>query len=59
MFPINVNNFEVQFQPQPLHGEAADEVIANLHTLSAALKTEVRNDGGVGVITLDETDSSH
>jgi poly-gamma-glutamate capsule biosynthesis protein CapA/YwtB (metallophosphatase superfamily) len=59
MIPINVNNFEVQFQPQPLHGEAADEVIANLHTLSAALNTEVHNDGGVGIITLDEANSPH
>jgi len=58
MFPINVNNFEVQFQPQPLHGEEADDVIANLQTLSAALNTEVRNDQGVGIITLDKADSS-
>jgi poly-gamma-glutamate synthesis protein (capsule biosynthesis protein) len=58
MFPINVNNFEVQFQPQPLHGEAADAVIADLQTLSAALGTDVRNDHGVGVITLDEAASS-
>lgn len=53
MFPINVNNFEVQFQPQPLHGEAANAVIANLHKLSAALHTDVRNDAGVGVVMLD------
>jgi len=55
MFPINVNNFEVQFQPQPLHGQDANAVIANLHKLSAALKTDVRNDAGVGVVTLDRT----
>ncbi len=57
MFPINVNNFEVQFQPQPLYGEAADAVIADLQTLSAALNTDVRNDNGVGVIMLGEADS--
>lgn len=56
MFPINVNNFEVQFQPQPLHGKAADDVIATLHKLSAALKTEVRNDHGVGVVMMGNTD---
>lgn len=56
MFPINVNNFDVQFQPQPLHGEEANAVIANLHKLSAALHTDVRNDQGVGVITLGGTD---
>ena len=53
LFPINVNNFEVQFQPQPLQGEAADAVIADLRTLSAALNTEVRNENGVGVVILD------
>lgn len=53
MIPINVNNFEVQFQPQPLHGKEADAVIANLHTLSAALNTDVHNDHGVGIITMD------
>ena len=59
MFPINVNNFEVQFQPQPLHGKAADAVIDELRTLSAALNTEVRNENGVGVVLLDSGDSEH
>lgn len=58
MFPINVNNFEVQFQPQPLHGKAADDVVANLHKLSKALHTEVRNEKGVGVVMMDESPRS-
>jgi poly-gamma-glutamate capsule biosynthesis protein CapA/YwtB (metallophosphatase superfamily) len=53
MIPINVNNFEVQFQPQPLQGKEADAVIANLQKLSAKQHTEVRNEHGVGVVTLD------
>jgi len=53
MIPINVNNFEVQFQPQPLQGEGADGVIANLQQLSAKLHTEVRNENGVGTVTLN------
>jgi poly-gamma-glutamate capsule biosynthesis protein CapA/YwtB (metallophosphatase superfamily) len=53
MIPLNVNNFEVQFQPQPLHGAEADAVIDTLHKLSAPLHTEVRNDHGVGVVTLE------
>lgn len=57
LFPINVNNFEVQFQPQPLHGEAADAMLKNLHTLSAALNTDIRNENDVGVVMLDETNS--
>ena len=53
MIPLNVNNFEVQFQPQPLKGEEASAVIANLRQLSKKLHTEVRNEHGVGVVTLD------
>jgi poly-gamma-glutamate synthesis protein (capsule biosynthesis protein) len=52
MIPLNVNNFEVQFQPKPLQGEEADAVIATLQKLSAARHTEVRNEQGVGVVTL-------
>ena len=55
LFPINVNNFEVQFQPQPLTGAAADAVIDELRTLSAALNTKVHNDSGTGLVTLEET----
>ena len=51
-FPINVNNFEVQFQPQPLTGAMADAVIDELRTLSAALNTQVQNDNGTGLVTL-------
>lgn len=54
LFPINVNNFEVQFQPQPLTGGAADAVIDELRTLSAALNTHVHNDNGTGLVTLGE-----
>lgn len=52
LFPINVNNFEVQFQPQPLTGTAADAVIDELRLLSAALNTQVQNDNGTGLVTL-------
>lgn len=58
MFPINVNNFEVQFQPQPLHGKAADAVVATLQKLSGALHTQVSNDHGVGVVTMDAADTA-
>lgn len=53
LFPINVNNFEVQFQPQPLAGAAGDAVIDELRTLSAALNTRVQNDNGSGLVILD------
>lgn len=52
MFPINVNNFEVAFQPKPLQGKEADAVIDGLAQLSAKRHTVVRNDHGVGVVDL-------
>lgn len=58
LFPINVNNFDVQFQPQPLQGAAADAVINQVRTLSADLNTTVRNANGVGVIVFDEKRST-
>ena len=57
LFPINVNNFEVQFQPQPLTGKAADAVINEVSTLSAALHTTVSNNNGIGVVTLNENEA--
>lgn len=52
MIPIDVNNFEVQFQPYPLQGKKADAVIGGLTKLSSLLHTTVRNDDGVGEVTL-------
>lgn len=54
LIPINVNNVEVVFQPLPLIGDAADEVIAGLQGLSRPLGTWIRNNDGVGVVNLVE-----
>jgi poly-gamma-glutamate capsule biosynthesis protein CapA/YwtB (metallophosphatase superfamily) len=54
MFPINVNNFEVAFQPKPLQGKEADAVIAGLAKLSAERHTVVRDDHGVGVVSIQQ-----
>lgn len=53
LIPLNVNNFEVYFQPQLLAGSEADEVVSTLQELSAARGTTVRNDAGVGVISFE------
>ena len=52
LYPINVNNFEVVFQPQPLTGAAAAGVVETLRTLSADLKTEIVDDGGTALLRL-------
>jgi len=52
LYPINVNNFEVEFQPKPLTGANAARVVEELRTLSAALKTEIVNDAGTALLRL-------
>jgi poly-gamma-glutamate synthesis protein (capsule biosynthesis protein) len=52
LYPINVNNFEVEFQPKPLTGANAARVIEELRALSDTLKTEIVNDAGTALLRL-------
>lgn len=52
LIPVNVNNVELVFQPQPLVGEQADEVIAELERLSKPLATTIMADNGIGLVQL-------
>ncbi len=52
LIPIDVNNFAVRFQPQPLSGERAEAVVTELARLSETLHTGVTMDAGVGVVAL-------
>ncbi len=52
LIPIDVNNVEVNFQPVPLYGSAADAVIEELQRLSEPLGTTLWNEGGVGVVVI-------
>lgn len=52
LYPIKVNNFEVEFQPQPLSGAAADSVVAQLAELSAARHTELANDNATALLRM-------
>jgi poly-gamma-glutamate capsule biosynthesis protein CapA/YwtB (metallophosphatase superfamily) len=52
LHPINVNNFEVVFQPQVLAGAAADRVAARLIDLSTARHTELANENGTAVLRI-------
>ena len=47
--PINVNNFEVHFQPKVLKGEKGEEVISHLSRLSEPLGSRLTFSGGVGI----------
>lgn len=50
MHPINVNNFEVEFQPKPLTGAAAERVVNELISLSAQRQTVVASETGGAVL---------
>ncbi|NLW59768.1 MAG: CapA family protein [Firmicutes bacterium] len=41
-FPININNHQVHFQPQPLTGPEAERVLLELQTLSAPFNTQLQ-----------------
>lgn len=58
LHPINVKNAEVVFQPRPLAGADADEVVRSLQQLSAPLGTVLENRGGVAVWTRDAPKTS-
>lgn len=54
LYPINVLNTEVVFQPTLLKDQDANEVVAELQRLSQSLGTEVENRAGVAVIPLHD-----
>jgi len=56
--PINVNNFEVEFQPVPLEGDAAGRVVGTLMELSALQHTALVNESGRAVLHLSATASA-
>lgn len=52
LIPLNVNNLEVVFQPQPLYAHEADAVIDRLRQLSEPLGTKIENRNGIGTVVL-------
>lgn len=51
LVPINVKNAEVVFQPRPLIGRDAAEVVEQLQQLSRARGTELENRDGAAILT--------
>jgi poly-gamma-glutamate synthesis protein (capsule biosynthesis protein) len=51
LLPINVRNAEVVFQPRPLSGRDAAEVVEQLQQLSQTRQTVLENRDGVAVLT--------
>ena len=51
LLPINVRNAEVVFQPRPLSGRDAAEVVEKLQQLSQVRQTALENRDGIAVLT--------
>jgi poly-gamma-glutamate synthesis protein (capsule biosynthesis protein) len=54
LYPLNVNNYEVNFQPKLRHGADAERVLQDLRTFSGEFKTKIESQGDVGVIKIRE-----
>lgn len=52
IYPINVLNPEVQFQPRLRQGEDAQRVLSDMRTYSSQFKTDIESRGDVGVIRI-------
>lgn len=52
IYPINVNNFEVKFQPRLFKDKEAQRLLREIQELSAAFDTGVEIKGDVGVVLL-------
>lgn len=54
LYPVNVNNLEVEFQTKLRHGADAERVLQDLRTYSKQFRTVIQSQGDVGIIKLRE-----
>jgi len=52
IYPININNHQVNFRPQLFRGEEAEEVLREIQKLSAAFRTRIKIEEDLGMIEL-------
>lgn len=52
VFPVNVQNYQVNFQTSPRYGADAVRALQKIQTLSQSFKTPIRIINGVGVIKI-------
>ncbi len=53
IIPLSVDNFKVHFQPKPLSGKAARDLLCYLEEISTPLGGEIMLEGNVGMVLLD------
>ncbi|MCL6588739.1 MAG: CapA family protein [Firmicutes bacterium] len=54
LFPVNVSRYEVNYQPRLRYGEDAERVLQDMRTYSKEFKTEIKSQGGVGVVRISK-----
>ncbi len=52
IYPINVNNLEVEYRPQFRRGADAERVLNDLRTYSKQFGTEIESQGEIGIINI-------
>ncbi|MGE5582962.1 MAG: CapA family protein [Bacillota bacterium] len=52
IYPVNINNYEVNFQTRPRHGADAERVLQDLRTYSSEFKTVIQSAGDTGIIQI-------
>jgi poly-gamma-glutamate capsule biosynthesis protein CapA/YwtB (metallophosphatase superfamily) len=58
LYPLNVNNQEVGFQPRLLSGTPAKKIIMHLKEISKGFKTDIHYQNGIGRIMIAAKDSA-
>jgi poly-gamma-glutamate capsule biosynthesis protein CapA/YwtB (metallophosphatase superfamily) len=54
LYPVNVNNLEVEFQTKLRHGADAERVLQDLRKYSEQFHTKIESQGEIGVIKIRE-----
>ena len=54
IYPVNINNYEVNFQTKLRHGADAERVLQDLRTYSKGFQTVIESQGDVGMIRIRE-----
>jgi poly-gamma-glutamate synthesis protein (capsule biosynthesis protein) len=57
LYPLNVNNQEVGFQPRLVRGTPAKKIITHLREISKSFKTVIHYQNGIGKIMIASKDS--
>jgi len=52
IYPVNINNYEVAFQPEQRHGWDAERVLRDLRSFSGEFGTQIKSEGDYGTVAV-------